>query len=92
MIADHEKYMVATYARPLPVFTKGSGSYLWDLENRRYIDFTAGIAVNALGHGNPELCELIYEQVCVSFFTFFSLRTTNPRTGKTSHAHIQPLP
>lgn len=69
--------MVATYARPLPVFTRGSGSYLWDMENRRYIDFTAGIAVNALGHGNPELCELIYEQVGIPPSSLCS-RTTNP--------------
>lgn len=83
--------MVATYARPLPVFTRGSGSYLWDMENRRYIDFTAGIAVNALGHGNPELCELIYEQVGIPPPPPYP-RTTNPHTGATSHAHFQPLP
>ena len=42
---------------------KGEGCYVWDIENRRYLDFMAGIAVNALGHADPEICELIYQQV-----------------------------
>ena len=55
--------MVATYARPPPVFVRGEGSYLWDIENRKYLDFTAGIAVTALGHSDPELSKLIAQQV-----------------------------
>jgi acetylornithine aminotransferase len=55
--------MVATYARPPPVFVKGEGSYVWDIENRKYLDFTAGIAVNALGHCDPEIAQLAAEQV-----------------------------
>ncbi|KAF8540014.1 pyridoxal phosphate-dependent transferase [Trichophaea hybrida] len=62
LVNQHLPYMVATYARPPQVFTKGSGCYLYDIENRRYIDFTAGIAVNALGHGDEHLCNLIYDQ------------------------------
>ncbi len=42
---------------------KGAGCYLWDAENRRYLDFTAGIAVNALGHCDPEMAKLLYQQV-----------------------------
>ena len=63
MVAEHEPYMVATYARPPPVFVRGEGSYLWDFENRRYLDFTAGIAVNGLGHCDPEFSKLIAQQV-----------------------------
>ncbi|GAO17399.1 hypothetical protein UVI_02024220 [Ustilaginoidea virens] len=62
MVADHAAYMVATYARPPPVFVRGEGSWLWDLENRKYLDFTAGIAVTALGHGDRELTALMAEQ------------------------------
>jgi acetylornithine aminotransferase len=54
--------MVATYSRPPQVFVKGEGSYLYDIENRRYLDFTAGIAVNGLGHSDKHLCNLIYDQ------------------------------
>lgn len=55
--------MVATYSRPPPVFTQGEGSYIWDVENRRYLDFTAGIAVNALGHCDPGFARIISNQV-----------------------------
>lgn len=61
--------MVATYARPPPVFVKGEGSYLWDIENRKYLDFTAGIAVNSLGHCDAEFSNLIAQQVRVFFFS-----------------------
>ena len=59
---DHAPYMVATYVRPPPVMAKGEGCYLWDIENRRYLDFTAGIAVNALGHCDPEMSKLLWQQ------------------------------
>lgn len=55
--------MVPTYVRPPPMFVKGEGCYLWDVENRRYLDFTSGIAVNALGHCDPEMGKLLGQQV-----------------------------
>lgn len=54
--------MVPTYVRPPPVFQQGEGCYLWDVENRQYLDFTAGIAVNALGHCDPEMSKILYQQ------------------------------
>ena len=54
--------MVPTYVRPAVVFQKGEGCYLYDIENRQYLDFTAGIAVNALGHCDPEMSKILYEQ------------------------------
>lgn len=42
---------------------KGQGCYLWDMENRRYLDLTSGIAVNSLGHCDPEIAQIIAEQV-----------------------------
>lgn len=54
--------MVPTYVRPPPMFHKGEGCYLWDVENRQYLDFTAGIAVNALGHCDPEMSKILYQQ------------------------------
>ncbi|KAL2425359.1 Acetylornithine aminotransferase, mitochondrial [Exophiala dermatitidis] len=55
-------YMVPTYVRPLPMFVKGDGCVLYDNENRAYLDFTAGIAVNSLGHADPEICRIIAHQ------------------------------
>ena len=55
--------MVPTYVRPPPMFEKGEGLYMWDVENRKYLDFTAGIAVNALGHCDPGVAQVIADQV-----------------------------
>lgn len=40
-----------TYARPNLVFTRGEGVRLYDAHGKEYLDFAAGIAVNALGAG-----------------------------------------
>lgn len=45
------------------MFESGQGCYLWDVENRQYLDFTAGIAVNSLGHCDPEMVALMHQQV-----------------------------
>ena len=63
IVNEHAPYMVATYARPPPVFVKGKGSWLWDAEDRKFLDFTAGIAVNGLGHCDPEFTRIMTEQV-----------------------------
>ncbi|KAI9852434.1 MAG: acetylornithine aminotransferase [Thelocarpon superellum] len=48
------------------MFVKGEGCWLWDVENRQYLDFTSGIAVNALGHCDPEMGRLLAQQVSPS--------------------------
>lgn len=54
--------MVPTYVRPQIMVHKGEGCYLWDIENRQYLDLTAGIAVNSLGHSDPEVSRLLFQQ------------------------------
>lgn len=51
-----------TYARIDVVFERGEGAYIWDTTGRRYLDFTSGIAVNALGHAHPYLVQKLTEQ------------------------------
>ncbi|MCJ1228951.1 acetylornithine aminotransferase [Toensbergia leucococca] len=82
MVKDHAPYMVATYVRAPPMMVKGEGCYLWDVENRRYLDFTAGIAVNALGHSDPEMSKLISQQARTLIHT--SNLYNNPWTGALS--------
>jgi len=55
--------MVATYKKPMPMFVRGEGCYLYDVENRKYLDFTAGIAVNSLGHADKAFVKVIAQQV-----------------------------
>jgi acetylornithine aminotransferase len=44
------------------MFVKGEGCWMYDMENRSYLDFTAGIAVNSLGHADPDVCAVIENQ------------------------------
>lgn len=54
--------MVTTYVRPPPMIVRGNGCYLYDNENNAYLDFTAGIAVNSLGHADPAITRIIENQ------------------------------
>ena len=58
-----DENVVHTYNRYPIVLEKGEGVYLYDSEGNKYLDFAAGIAVNALGYGNRELNEAIKAQV-----------------------------
>lgn len=40
-------------------FSYGKGIYLYDIDNKRYIDFHSGIAVSSLGHANPRLTDVL---------------------------------
>ncbi len=87
IVGEHSQYMVATYVRPPPMMVKGEGCYLWDIENRKYLDFTAGIAVNALGHCDPEMAKLIAQQARTLIHT--SNLYHNPWTGALSQLMVQ---
>jgi acetylornithine/N-succinyldiaminopimelate aminotransferase len=56
------KAVMETYKRLGIAPTSGQGSWLFDDEGNRYLDFIAGIATNSLGHGHPALVEAIKEQ------------------------------
>ncbi|MBL8729194.1 MAG: acetylornithine/succinylornithine family transaminase [Planctomycetes bacterium] len=55
--------LMQTYARADEVFVDGRGAVLRDQDGREYLDFLAGIAVSALGHAHPGLCEALRDQV-----------------------------
>ncbi|MCF3593120.1 aspartate aminotransferase family protein [Rhodobacteraceae bacterium LMO-12] len=54
--------VLPTYNRAALQFVKGEGSWLIEADGRRFLDFGSGIAVNALGHANPELTEVLNDQ------------------------------
>jgi acetylornithine aminotransferase/acetylornithine/N-succinyldiaminopimelate aminotransferase len=57
------RYYMNTFGSRTPVcFEYGKGIRLYDTEGKEYLDFLAGIAVNALGHGHPALVEAIRSQ------------------------------
>eukprot|EP00842_Homolaphlyctis_polyrhiza_P004756 jgi/Hompol1/5281/HPOL_004304-RA len=61
-IAHEAKFLQQLYLRPDIIFTHGNGTKLYDTLGREYIDFNAGIAVNALGHNDAGLAEIIADQ------------------------------
>ena len=61
-IALEEKYYAQTVRRQPIVLVRGQGSRVWDADGKEYVDFTAGWAVNNLGHCHPAMVEAIQEQ------------------------------
>ena len=55
-------YLVKNYNRKKISFKYGRGSYLYSIDNKKYLDFVQGIAVNSLGHAHPKLVETINNQ------------------------------
>jgi acetylornithine/N-succinyldiaminopimelate aminotransferase len=56
------KLLLSTYERQPILFARGRGVYLWDSEDKRYLDFLSGIGVNALGHNHPAIQSVIRRQ------------------------------
>jgi predicted acetylornithine/succinylornithine family transaminase len=57
-----QQNVVPSYGRFDIVLSHGSGSYLYDIMGRRYLDLGGGIAVSSLGHGHPAITETLVEQ------------------------------
>jgi acetylornithine/N-succinyldiaminopimelate aminotransferase len=55
-------HLLPTYARVDLAFERGEGAWLFTAEGDRYLDFTSGVAVNALGHAHPHLVKALTEQ------------------------------
>jgi acetylornithine aminotransferase/acetylornithine/N-succinyldiaminopimelate aminotransferase len=60
--ALYDQFVMPTYGRFDIVFDRGEGNYLFDVNNRRYLDLGAGIAVCCLGHARPEITQVLVEQ------------------------------
>ncbi|GAA3743776.1 acetylornithine transaminase [Leifsonia bigeumensis] len=55
--------MMGTVTTPLALLVRGEGCHVWDADGTRYLDFLAGIAVNALGHAHPALVAAVSSQI-----------------------------
>ena len=62
LFALSERYYLPVYRPRRIVLDHGKGSRIWDRDGREYVDFGAGIAVNALGHAHPALVGALTEQ------------------------------
>jgi acetylornithine/N-succinyldiaminopimelate aminotransferase len=57
-----QSHILPVYGPPEQVFERGEGAYLWTDKGEKYLDFIAGIAVNALGHAPPKLVAALKAQ------------------------------
>ena len=62
-IKREEGAMLHTYNRFPVVLEKGEGVYLYDTDGKKYLDFAAGIAVEALGYGNRKYNDALKDQI-----------------------------
>lgn len=60
--AAYDAYVLSSYGKAPFTLVRGEGTYVWDAEGRRYLDFCSGIAVNTLGHGHPEWVAAVQAQ------------------------------
>src|SRR5499433_2019441 len=58
-----KKYLLGTYSRYELLADRGSGAYLIDKSNKRYLDLLAGIAVNSLGYNHPRVKQVLRKQI-----------------------------
>lgn len=56
------EYLMPGIARPKQIFVRGQGSWLWDSDDRAYLDFTQGGGANSLGHSPSVLVQAIAQQ------------------------------
>src|SRR5437899_596726 len=62
IIERERRFLLQTYRRYPLAIARGKGILLYDLEGKRYLDFVAGLGVNALGHAHPRIVKTIREQ------------------------------
>jgi len=62
IIQRERQFLLQTYNRYPVVMVRGKGAFLYDLDGKKYLDFVAGLGVNALGHAHPRMVKVIREQ------------------------------
>ncbi len=72
--------VMPTYARADVAFERGEGTYLFDTDGRRYLDFASGIAVTSLGHAHPHLVAALQEQAAKLWHTSNLFRVPGQET------------
>ncbi|MGM0502346.1 MAG: aspartate aminotransferase family protein [Bacillota bacterium] len=62
IIEADKKYFMNVFGERTMVAERGEGVYLYDNQGNKYLDFSAGIAVNSLGHNHPKVTAAIKDQ------------------------------
>ena len=62
MAGEYSRVHMNVFGTPLRVMDHGEGAHIWDIDGNEYLDFLAGIAVNALGYAHPKWVKAVSEQ------------------------------
>lgn len=76
----YDAHVLKNYGRPALTLVRGSGSHVWDDQGGKYLDFTSGIAVSALGHCHPHWVAAVQRQAGELIHTSNLFR--NPNQGE----------
>lgn len=64
LVFDRTRKYVMTTHRPMQVaLSKADGVYIWDIEGRRYYDFTSCLSTVNIGHRHPNVLNALFDQV-----------------------------
>ena len=88
-IKREEGAMLLTYNRFPVVLEKGEGVYLYDTDGKKYLDFAAGIAVEALGYGNRKYNDALKDQIDKLMHTESLLQSSNHGSRRKNLKSIQ---
>ena len=75
----YDAHVLKNYGRPALTLVRGRGAFVWDDQGRRFLDFTSGIAVSALGHCHPHWVGAVQRQAGELIHTSNLFR--NPHQG-----------
>ena len=59
IVKKNKQFVLQTYTRYPIALKRGNDVYVWDVNNKKYLDFLAGIAVNNLGYNNKQVNSVI---------------------------------
>jgi acetylornithine/N-succinyldiaminopimelate aminotransferase len=65
---SYSEYVVPSYNKMPLVFVKGKGSYIWDIDSKKYLDFFTGWGVGNLGHCHPAVMNAVRDQISKLIF------------------------
>jgi len=82
IIQQEDTFQIPTYSKIPVALERGEGSYVWDTDGRRYLDFYGGHCVTLLGHCPPKVVAAIQAQAAT--FLFYSNVAYSPVRARTA--------
>ena len=83
----YDQYVIRNYNRSALTLVRGEGARVWDDRGKKFLDFTSGIAVTALGHGHPHWVEAVRRQA--GELVHVSNLFRNPAQGELARRLVQ---